>query len=154
MVEDKKSLNEALDKAFIPQLPSEHDGKAIWLKAIAKVQKANMRIEYVLMERKFVVDTDANPIIARNEEAVKHDLGTMSPIAKILNIYPYIFLHESHIPPLKSVAEAIKFICDFYEISEDRAKLLEKSERQALVLNAAFRQQEVLKQQIEYKYED
>lgn len=154
MVEDKKSLNEALDKAFIPKLPNKYEGNAIWLKAIAKVQKMNLRIEYVLMERIFTVDTGVNPIIARNEEVIMHDLGSMSPIVDIIEIYPYTYINDEYIPPLKSVAEAIRFICDFYDIKDDKVKSLEKHERQALVLNAAYLRQEMLKNQIEDRYED
>ena len=82
-----ETLVEALSFCGVRELPEEHKGKTVWIKAIGLVSKVDGSQSYVYLERGEL-----------GASSVKKDFGTLSPIAKIDKIYPYLYLSEDEVP--------------------------------------------------------
>lgn len=77
MIEQEKTLCEALSFAGIEELPKKADKNVDWKKGVALVTKATNRQSYV--------------IVKKNEKGVSviKDFGTICPIKSIDEVYPY-----------------------------------------------------------------
>lgn len=82
-----ETLVEALSFCGVRELPEELKGKEVWIKAIGLVLKVDGSQSYVYLERGEL-----------GASCVKKDFGTLSPIAKIEKIYPYLYLSEDEVP--------------------------------------------------------
>lgn len=82
-----ETLVEALSFCGVRELPEELKGKEVWIKAIGLVSKVDGSQSYVYLERGEL-----------GASCVKKDFGTLSPIAKIEKIYPYLYLSEDEVP--------------------------------------------------------
>ena len=82
-----ETLVEALSFCGVRELPEELKGKEVWIKAIGLVSKVDGSQSYVYLERGEL-----------GASLVKKDFGTISPIAKIDKIYPYLYLSEDEVP--------------------------------------------------------
>lgn len=82
-----ETLVDALSFCGVKELPEELKGKEVWIKAIALVTKRDGGQSYVAVER----DSDGGKKIVR-------DFGSLSPVAKIEKLYPYMYLSENDVP--------------------------------------------------------
>ena len=82
-----ETLVDALSFCGVKELPEELKGKEVWIKAIALVTKRDGGQSYVAVER----GTDGDKKIVR-------DFGSLSPVAKIEKMYPYMYLSETDVP--------------------------------------------------------
>ena len=82
-----ETLVEALSFCGVRELPEELKGKEVWIKAIGLASKVDGSQSYVYLERGKLGAKD-----------IKKDFGTLSPIAKIDKIYPYLYLSEDEVP--------------------------------------------------------
>lgn len=83
----ERTLVEALSFCGVRELPEELKGKEVWIKAIGLASKVDGSQSYVYLERGELGAID-----------IKKDFGTLSPIAKIDKIYPYLYLSEDEVP--------------------------------------------------------
>ena len=82
-----ETLVDALSFCGVKELPEELKGKEVWVKAIALVTKRDGGQSYVAVER----GTDGDKKIVR-------DFGSLSTVAKIEKMYPYMYLSETDVP--------------------------------------------------------
>lgn len=84
---EQNLLTDALHVAHLTQLPKEvKKEKEIWIEAIAKVRKADSSICYGILKRNFDLTS-----------RVSYINGSISAIAEIEEIYPYITLDKNFI---------------------------------------------------------
>lgn len=82
-----KTLIEALSYCDLNVVPEEDTKEYIWIKALARVKKADGSSNYAVCER----DKDANPKIVK-------DFGSVAAIVKIDKFYPFMLLDKQYIP--------------------------------------------------------
>lgn len=84
---EQNLLTDALHVAHLIQLPKEvKKEKEIWIEAIAKIRKADSSICYGILKRNFDLTS-----------RVSYINGSISAIAEIEEIYPYITLDKNFI---------------------------------------------------------
>lgn len=91
---ESKTLVEALSAAHLSELPkplpaTSHE--TVWLRAIALVTKCNSKRNYI------VAHNDGKGGIS-----VVHDFGSVAQIRKVDAIYPFEYLSEDYIPPMRN----------------------------------------------------
>lgn len=98
---EKMSLLDCLSWCSVRQLPDEWDNKNVYIKAIAKVMRADGSISYVAVKK------DKN-----GEDKIIKSFGNISMIKKILAVYPYLYLDAVYMPTFKgnSKAEKISYL--------------------------------------------
>lgn len=87
----KESLQKALEYCFISKLPDKEDGKNLWIRAIAEVEKKDGTSSYAYIEK----DPDTL------ENKIKADFGKPVQINKIVSIHPFCYLDAGYIPEFK-----------------------------------------------------
>lgn len=87
---EKETLVEVLNYAKCPELPAPLKKNEIWVRAIAKVKKANNHETMCLVEN----DGEGNPII-------KKDFGSLSIISSFEEIYPLSLLSSNMLPDFR-----------------------------------------------------
>lgn len=84
---EQKLISDALNFAHLTTLPKKADPqKSLWIEAIAKVRKADSSICYGILKRNFDLTS-----------RVSYLNGSISAIAEIEEIYPYITLDKNFI---------------------------------------------------------
>ena len=83
----EKSLCDALAYCGLKSLPEADNKKDVWIRAIAKVLKMDGIEYFVYMEK----DKQLKP-------NVMVDFGSVTPIVKVVEVYPYSFLKASYMP--------------------------------------------------------
>ena len=94
---EQASLLNCLSWCSVRQLPDEWDKKNVYIKAIAKVMKADGSISYVAIKKD-----------SKGEDMFVKDFGSISMIRKVLAIYPYLYLDAMYMPTFKSNSKAEK----------------------------------------------
>lgn len=87
---EKMSLLDCLSWCSVRQLPEEWDSKNVYIKAIAKVMRADGSISYVAVKK------DKN-----GDDKIVKSFGNISMIKKILAVYPYLYLDAVYMPTFK-----------------------------------------------------
>lgn len=83
----QKSLIDALSYACVRELPPVDTGEEVWIYAIALVSKRDGSKSYAILKR-----NDSG------ENALHKDFGSVSIIAGIDEVYPYLYLDSSYVP--------------------------------------------------------
>jgi hypothetical protein len=87
----EESLIDALSYCSLRDLPEPDDKENIWIRALARVAKADGNEYYVYVEK------DANA-----ENRIKKDFGSMSAIVRVLEYYPFSYLRAEFMPTFKT----------------------------------------------------
>lgn len=97
---EQLSLTEALSEARISTLPpTAKNTNKIWVKAIVKVRKCNGSTNYAIG----VNNGAGYPIIV-------NDYGASARIARIEEIYPFLFMASRGIPDMRSKNDIIEYL--------------------------------------------
>lgn len=125
----RASLLEALQWAALREVPETND-KDVWICALALVTKKDGSKGYVALRKD-----------SKNESKVVKDFGTISMIAKVEEIYPYLFLDAAFLPVFKGSKkeDRIKWL-EANGINEDMEELSAK-ELNRKILAVAMRNQ-------------
>ena len=86
MNKTEKSMYDVLQYCKIASLPEKHDGKSVWITAIAKTRKNDLCNYYCYAEK----DKDGKPYIVR-------DFGPAKAIVEIEEYYPLLYLDSSYV---------------------------------------------------------
>lgn len=86
----EKSLLDALSFCSLRKLPEVEDGENVWLRAIAKIAKADGQIYYAYVEK------DEN----LNNKIIK-DFGAISALVRVVEYYPFSYLKPAFMPKFK-----------------------------------------------------
>lgn len=126
-----KSLIDALAWAGIRELPEIHDGENIYIKALALVAKRDGTTSYVATCKDIL-----------GVDKIVKDFGTISQIAKILEVRPYMYLDASFVPEFstKKKEDRIKWL----EMAAPDMKNLDAmsfKELNAAIINIAIQKQ-------------
>lgn len=132
MINDKeKTLEQALNDAFIFQLPDKWDNKSIWIYAIGLVTHSNARQTYCLVKR----DNNGNPQIIKT-------YGEPCRIVMLNEIYPYIFLQDKYHCDFKNKQERIDYIiANNNAITESELQVMKKPELENECINIWIKEQ-------------
>ena len=109
----EQSLSKALTDKRLPELPKKYrdDCGEYWLEAIVLVRKLNLTQTYAVAKH------DADGKIS-----YVADYGTMSPIAGLISIHPYMYLNKEKYMPFETIEQKrialIKYIGDDEESQE------------------------------------
>lgn len=85
-----ESLIDALSFCSLRDLPEVEDGENVWIRAIAKVVKADGQSYYVYVEK------DENL-----QNRIIKDFGPISALVKIVEYYPFSYLKPAFMPKFK-----------------------------------------------------
>lgn len=96
---EKETLTEVLQFTGCTELPSALKEGDIYVRAIAKVKKANNHETMCVI----VNDGEGNPII-------KKDFGSISMIKEIVEIYPLSVLESDSIPDFRKKKDIVSFL--------------------------------------------
>lgn len=88
---EKESLMQCLSWCALRELPPKYDGKNVYIKAVAKVKKADGSVGYMAIQK------DKNGV----DKYIK-DFGSVSVIREIMEIYPYLYLDAQYMPKFKT----------------------------------------------------
>lgn len=83
---EQQLINDALQKAYLTELPKPADNKTVWIEGIAKIKLSDGSIGY--------------GIVKRNEDLttrVCYINGNIATISEIEEIYPYVTLQKEYI---------------------------------------------------------
>ena len=83
---EQQLINDALQKAYLTELPKLADNKTVWIEGIAKIKLSDGSIGY--------------GIVKRNEDLttrVCYINGNIAAISEIEEIYPYVTLQKEYI---------------------------------------------------------
>ena len=94
---EKMSLLDCLWWCSVRQLPEDWDSKNVYIKAIAKVMRADGSISYVAVKK------DKN-----GDDKIIKSFGNISMIKKILAVYPYLYLDAVYMPTFKGNSKTEK----------------------------------------------
>lgn len=109
---EKETLTAVLQFTGCTELPSALKEGDIYVRAIAKVKKANNHETMCVI----VNDGEGNPII-------KKDFGSISMIKEILEIYPLSVLESDSIPDFRSKKNIVSFLVRLGETESHVEKL-------------------------------
>lgn len=87
----RESLINALSWASLRELPPKDNGENIWIKALALVSKRDGSKAYVALTKG-----------KNGEERLIKDFGSVSQIANIEEIFPYVYLDSSYLPTFEA----------------------------------------------------
>lgn len=85
-----ESLIDALSYCSLRDLPEVEDGENVWIRAIAKVLKADGQTYYAYVEKD---DNLQNRIVK--------DFGPISALVKVVEYYPFSYLKPAFMPKFK-----------------------------------------------------
>ena len=83
---EQQLINDALQKAYLTELPKPADSKNVWIEGIAKIRLSDGSIGY--------------GIVKRNEDLttrVSYINGHIATIVEVEEVYPYITLNKDYI---------------------------------------------------------
>ena len=122
----EQSLIDALSYCGLRELPEKDDKESVWIYALAKVQKADGSISYVLMTK----DSDAN-------DKIKKDFGNVAIIRKILEVYPYAYLKQGYMPKFKTQGkeERVKYLSRLNDGTDWSAMTVKQLDKKILALS-------------------
>lgn len=109
---EKETLTEVLQFTGCTELPAALKEGDIYVRAIAKVKKANNHETMCVI----VNDGTGNPII-------KKDFGSISMIKKIVEIYPLSVLESDSIPDFRKKKDIVSFLVRLGETESHVEKL-------------------------------
>lgn len=109
---EKETLTAVLQFTGCTELPAALKESDIYVRAIAKVKKANNHETMCVI----VNDGEGNPII-------KKDFGSISMIKEILEIYPLSVLESDSIPDFRSKKNIVSFLVRLGETESHVEKL-------------------------------
>lgn len=87
----EESLLDALSYCSLRSLPEPDDKENIWIRAIAKIAKADGQTYYAYVEK----DDKLNNKIIK-------DFGSISAIVKVVEYYPFSYLKPAFMPKFKT----------------------------------------------------
>lgn len=95
-------LVDALCYLSLRDVPEEHNGTDIWLKALVRTAKSDSSMGYAYMER------DSKHVQGR----IVKDFGSMASIVRIDKVYPFEILPEGYMPTFSSnkKSERVEFL--------------------------------------------
>lgn len=114
---EKETLTAVLQFTGCTELPAALKEGDIYVRAIAKVKKANNHETMCVI----VNDGEGNPII-------KKDFGSISMIKEILEIYPLSVLESDSIPDFRSKKNIVSFLVRLGETESHVEKLASSKE--------------------------
>lgn len=114
---EKETLTEVLQFTGCTELPAALKEGDIYVRAIAKVKKANNHETMCVI----VNDGTGNPII-------KKDFGSISMIKEIVEIYPLSVLESDSIPYFRKKKDIVNFLVNLGENESDVERLASSKE--------------------------
>lgn len=114
---EKETLTDVLQFTGCTELPSALKEGDIYVRAIAKVKKANNHETMCVI----VNDGTGNPII-------KKDFGSISMIKEIVEIYPLSVLESDSIPYFRKKKDIVNFLVNLGENESDVERLASSKE--------------------------
>lgn len=137
---EKESLMQCLSWCALRELPQKYDGKNVYIKAVAKVKKADGSVGYMAIQK------DKNGV----DKYIK-DFGSVSVIREIMEIYPYLYLDAQYMPKFKTQKkeERIAMLSRLYNKNFDNMSLKELDRE---VLNHAIQMHLRADSQRKYDY--
>lgn len=94
---EQTSLLNCLSWCSVRQLPEKWDKKNVYIKAIAKVMKADGSISYVALQKD-----------NKGDDKYVKDFGSVAVIRKVLEVYPYLYLDAMYMPTFKGNSKGEK----------------------------------------------
>lgn len=116
---EKETLVEVLNYTKCSELPAPLKKNDIWVRAIAKVKKANNHETMCLVEN----DGEGNPLI-------KKDFGSLSMIVSVEEIYPLSLLRSNMLPDFRKKKDLGIFLKQHGYESESVDALVESKEEE------------------------
>ena len=116
---EKETLTAVLQFTGCTELPSALKEGDIYVRAIAKVKKANNHETMCVI----VNDGTGNPII-------KKDFGSISMIKEIVEIYPLSVLETDSIPYFRKKKDIVNFLVNLGETESDVERLASSKEEE------------------------
>ena len=116
---EKETLTTVLQVTGCTELPAALKEGDIYVRAIAKVKKANNHETMCVI----VNDGEGNPII-------KKDFGSISMIKEIVEIYPLSVLESDSIPYFRKKKDIVNFLVNLGETESDVERLASSKEEE------------------------
>lgn len=132
MIKNKsdESLIDALSYCSLRELPEVEDKDSVWIRAIAKIVKADGQAYYAYVEK------DDN----LNNKIIK-DFGPVSAIVKVVEYYPFSYLKPAYMPKFKGNKkdERINYLTRYNK--DAKLNSLSVKELDKLILKGAIKKQ-------------
>lgn len=132
MIKNKsdESLIDALSYCSLRELPEVEDKDSVWIRAIAKIVKADGQAYYAYVEK------DDN----LNNKIIK-DFGPVSAIVKVVEYYPFSYLKPAYMPKFKGNKkdEKINYLTRYNK--DAKLNSLSVKELDKLILKGAIKKQ-------------
>ena len=135
---EKETLTAVLQFTGCTELPSALKEGDIYVRAIAKVKKANNHETMCVI----VNDGEGNPII-------KKDFGSISMIKEIVEIYPLSVLESDSIPDFRKKKDIVRFLVNLGETESHVERLASSKEEEDKAALKALIYKHCIKLQIE-----
>ena len=135
---EKETLTAVLQFTGCTELPSALKEGDIYVRAIAKVKKANNHETMCVI----VNDGEGNPII-------KKDFGSISMIKEIVEIYPLSVLESDSIPDFRKKRDIVRFLVNLGETESHVERLASSKEDEDKAALKALIYKHCIKLQIE-----
>ena len=135
---EKETLTAVLQFTGCTELPAALKEGDIYVRAIAKVKKANNHETMCVI----VNDGTGNPII-------KKDFGSISMIKEIVEIYPLSVLESDSIPYFRKKKDIVNFLVNLGETESDVERLASSKEEEDKAALKALVYKHCIKLQIE-----
>ena len=135
---EKETLTAVLQFTGCTELPSALKEGDIYVRAIAKVKKANNHETMCVI----VNDGEGNPII-------KKDFGSISMIKEIVEIYPLSVLESDSIPYFRKKKDIVNFLVNLGETESHVERLASSKEEEDKAALKALIYKHCIKLQIE-----
>ena len=135
---EKETLTAVLQFTGCTELPSALKEGDIYVRAIAKVKKANNHETMCVI----VNDGEGNPII-------KKDFGSISMIKEIVEIYPLSVLESDSIPDFRKKRDIVRFLVNLGETESHVERLASSKEEEDKAALKALIYKHCIKLQIE-----
>lgn len=135
----QESLIDALSYCSLRALPEPDDKENVWIRAIAKIAKADGQEYYAYIEKD---DNLQNKIVK--------DFGTISALVKVVEYYPFSYLKPAYMPKFKGKGkeERIAYLTRYNK--DLNVEGLSVKELDRLILKGAIqRQMEQEKRQVQ-----
>lgn len=116
----EESKFSALAYVHLSEVPPEHDGKSVWITALALVKKSNNTLSWCYMER----DKQGKPKVMR-------DFGSMYPIVEYVSVHPILYLERSYLYKTPKTPEGDAKLIEFLK-SNGVVMDYENADRKAL----------------------
>lgn len=87
----EESLLDALQYCSLRKLPEVEDGENVWIRAIAKIAKADGQMYYAYVEKD-----------EKMQNKIVKDFGPISALVRVVEYYPFSYLKPAFMPKFKS----------------------------------------------------